>query len=330
MTAHTTWRLKTWYGLLPARRLGGGGRRQHHHQPEHHEQRRRRRRGRRTPPGPGPAGRPRQPGRSVAATRRRRRRSAAHVDARARRHRDRAPAGGGRRPSRCGGACDRTRSCGGRSSERRRRSAAWRRTHRRSGHQRPPWPGTCVNLMSGPPAVRRGGRGPAAGSRLRLPVPAVGVPVEAGAPRRQHHDVAAAGELTARSTASDIDVTVDVGRGPANTAAMSSAPRRWRRPLGSVGARRPSALGRGPCSAHRRSARVVEGPDRPTQRGAWSPWIVVPAHAVGLADELDAVGRADEGREGGGDRGPPTRPGSSTRAAAARPLVRSWGRPRPR
>ena len=63
---------------------------------------------------------------------------------------------------------------------------------------------------------------------------------------------------------------------------------------------------------------VVEGPDgdrRGVRRRRLG--VVVPAHAVGLADELDAVRRADERGQRGGDGVRPDEPGSSTRAAAA-------------
>ena len=54
--------------------------------------------------------------------------------------------------------------------------------------------------------------------------------------------------------------------------------------------------------------------------------VVEPAHAVGVADELDAVRRSDERAERGRDRvGGPARPASSARAAAARPFVTSCG-----
>ena len=126
----------------------------------------------------------------------------------------------------------------------------------------------------------------------------------------------------ARSTASAIDAAVTTGAAPANVAATTSAAS----PMATT-ARSRVGLG-----GHRRQVEplvqpagdqhdVVERPDR-HRRGVRRRrlGVVVPAHAAGVADELDAVRRADERRQPGGDRVGPDEPGLEHERGGGEPV----------
>ena len=161
-------------------------------------------------------------------------------------------------------------------------------------------------------------------------VAAVGVPVEAGAGRRQQHGVAGVGQSPRRrrrrrpSTSASRTGQHAGERGGDLVGGLADGDH-GRDPLVLGGQAR---RGRGPCCGRRRSARRASKPRIAVSAacGVVALESLYQRDPAGLADQLDAVGRAVERRPAPAATAVGVgQPGSSTSAAAASALVTSWG-----
>ncbi len=236
--------------------LDASRRRQHHHQAEHHEHGDDDDRSRSTRPAPGRAGRPRS---RCGRLSRRRHRAQSGRPAR----RLVAAGAAARAPALRRSATD----------DARRVMATVERSAAVVSNVIAPIDRYAVDRRHDPPPIALGDEPPEVVAAGR--VAALGVPVEAGAPRRQQHDVAGPREPRRRGRR----------RRPSSPAATIGAVAGER--LGdhvgrladrhdgadALRRRRPSGAGRGPCCARRRSARRGRTPGSPpTRRAAWWPW----------------------------------------------------------